>query len=159
MPKRRDEQAPYWQQLRVAEKGIIEYALEHGITIRGTAVILGISPNYLGERLRLLGIPVPDVRPGPKPGTKRPVVPKLRVVEETPPGETLDEDADDKDADEDTNDEVEGEGEGEDVLEDETEEGQDDDEEGDPWDGEDEDEDEDEDDGNDESKDANAQGN
>jgi hypothetical protein len=155
MPKRRNENAPYWVQIRHAEKSIIEYALEHGITIRGTAVILGISPNYLGERLRLLGIPVPDVRPGPKPGTKRPATPKLRVVEETPPGETLDEDADE--------DENEATGEGDDpndddVLEDEAEEGQEnDDEEGDPWDGTDEDEDEDEDD--DKGEDANAQGN
>lgn len=152
MPKRRDEHAPYWQQLRVAEKGIIEYALEHGKTIRGTAVILGISPNYLGERLRLLGIPVPDVRPGPKPGTKRPQAPKLRVVDAPPPEETLDEDADDED--EET---AEVEGEAEDELEDEAEEGQDDDDEGDPWD--DEDEDEDEDDDDDEGEDANAQGN
>lgn len=155
MPKRRDEQAPYWQQLRVAERGIIEYALEHGITIRGTAVILGISPNYLGERLRLLGIPVPDVRPGPKPGTKRPAAPKLRVVEAPPPpSETLDEDEDEV-TDTATN---EGDDDTDDVLEDEAEEGQeDDDEEGDPWDGTDEDEDEDEDD--DKGEDANAQGN
>lgn len=150
MPKRRDEQAPYWQQLRVAERGIIEYALEHGITIRGTATILGISPNYLGERLRLLGIPVPDVRPGPKPGTKRPVAPKLRVVEEAPPSETLDEDAD-ADADAATNEGVDAD---DDVLEDEAEEGQeDDDEEGDPWD------DADDDDSDDKDEDASAQGN
>jgi len=153
MPKRRDEQAPYWQQLRVAERGIIEYALEHGITIRGTATILGISPNYLGERLRLLGIPVPDVRPGPKPGTKRPTTPKLRVVEETavPSPETLDEDEDEDTA------EATNEGEDDDVLEDEAEEGQeDDDEEGDPWDT---DEADDEDDGDDKNEDASAQGN
>ena len=150
MPKRRDEHAPYWQQLRVAEKGIIEYALEHGKTIRGTAVILGISPNYLGERLRLLGIPVPDVRPGPKPGTKRPQAPKLRVVD-APPEETPDEHED-----EDETTEVEDDAES-DVLEDEEEEAEEgsDDDEGDPWD----DEDEDEDDSDDEGEDANAQGN
>lgn len=154
MPKRRNEQAPYWQQLRVAERGIIEYALEHGKTIRGTAVILGISPNYLGERLRLLGIPVPDVRPGPKPGTpRRPATPKLRVVDGPPPpapDETLDEDED-----EDTEG---GAAPNDDVLEDEAEEGQDDDEEGDPWDDANED---DEDEGNSggESGDASAQGN
>ena len=154
MPKRRDEQAPYWQQLRVAERGIIEYALEHGKTIRGTAVILGISPNYLGERLRLLGIPVPDVRPGPKPGTpRRSAAPKLRVVSENaPPEETLDEDEDEDDEETDgaAND---------DVIEEETEEGSDDDEEeeGDPWDGDDEDDDKDNGDG--EPEDANAQGN
>ncbi len=154
MPKRRDEQAPYWQQLRVAERGIIEYALEHGITIRGTAAILGISPNYLGERLRLLGIPVPDVRPGPKPGTKRPTTPKLRVVEETPPPETLDEGEDEDDTDAATN---EGADPNDDVLEDEAEDGQEnDDEEGDPWDDAD---DADEDDDDDKNEDASAQGN
>lgn len=154
MPKRRDEQAPYWQQLRVAERGIIEYALEHGKTIRGTAVILGISPNYLGERLRLLGIPVPDVRPGPKPGTpRRPAAPKLRVVEGPPapsPDETLDEDDDEETA------EV---GNADDVIEEELdEEGSDDGDEeaGDPWDDDDED---DKDDSDGESEDASAQGN
>lgn len=152
MPKRRDEHAPYWQQLRVAEKGIIEYALEHGKTIRGTAVILGISPNYLGERLRLLGIPVPDVRPGPKPGTKRPQAPKLRVVPESAPAEET-QDADEDEDEDETTTEVEDDAES-DVLEEETEEGSDDDE-GDPWD----DEDEDEDDSDDEGEDANAQGN
>jgi len=99
MPKRRDEQAPYWQQLRVAERSIIEFALEHGQTIRGAARLLGISPNYLGERVRELGIPAPEVRPGPKPGTKRPTPPPtLRVVPTNdPPPETLDEDVEDED--------------------------------------------------------------
>jgi len=99
MPKRRDEQAPYWQQLRVAERGIIEYALEHGQTVRGTARLLGISPNYLGERMRELGIAIPEVRPGPKPTTaKRPARPRLQVVTDTP---TLDEDPDEGALDED----------------------------------------------------------
>lgn len=153
MPKRRDEHAPYWQQLRVAEKGIIEYALEHGKTIRGTAVILGISPNYLGERLRLLGIPVPDVRPGPKPGTKRPQAPKLRVVD-APPEEMPDED--EVENEDETTTEVEDDAES-DVLEEEEEEAEEgsDDDEDDPWDS----EDEDEDDGDDQGEDANAQGN
>jgi hypothetical protein len=83
MPKRRDENAPYWVQLREAERHIIEFALEHGGSIRGTAAILGISPNYLRERTRELNIDTPEVRPGPKPGTKPPVrvdKPDLRVV-------------------------------------------------------------------------------
>jgi hypothetical protein len=94
MAKRRDENAPYWQQLRVAERGIIEFALQHGETIRGTAAILGVSPNFLSERLRELGIPAPDVRPGPKPGTPRPPRPQLRVVSGDAPAipDTLDED-------------------------------------------------------------------
>jgi len=120
MPKRRNENAPYWQQLREAERRIIEYALEHGQTLRGTASILGISPNYLSERTRELGIAVPEVRPGPKPGTKptRPVKPELRVVADDPPADTGP-----------AEDEDEGE-----VLEDEVEEGDEDEgDEGDPW--------------------------
>lgn len=87
MPKRRDTNAPYWQQLRLAERHIIEYALEHGQTIRKTAEILGISPNYLSERTRELGIPTPEVRPGPKPGTKpnRVAKPELRIVPDDSP--------------------------------------------------------------------------
>jgi len=86
MPKKRDEGAPYWVQLRQAERSVIEFALGHGQTIRGTATILGISPNYLSERLRELGITPPEVRPGPKPGSKpnRPAAPQLRVVGDTP---------------------------------------------------------------------------
>jgi transposase-like protein len=142
MPKRRDEQAPYWQQLRVAERSIIEFALEHGETIRGAARLLGISPNYLGERVRELKITAPEVRPGPKPGTKRPTPPPtLRVVSQDtpPPSETLDEDVEDE-AEEEEDEEEEDEDEG---LEEEDEEaaGEDEDE------TEDEDEDEDEDDG------------
>lgn len=152
MPKRKNPNAPYWQQMRHAEKSVIEYALEHGVTVRGTAKILGIASNYLYERMRLLEIAIPEVRSGPKPGTRRPQTPKLRVVPDgSPPEETLDEDEDEVTTDvEDTADEG-------DVLEDEVEEGSDDDEEGDAWDDEDEDA-EDEDDGDDEG-DASAQGN
>lgn len=87
MPKKRDMNAPYWQQLREAERRIIEYALEHGGSLRGTAAILGISSNFLSERARELGVPTPEVRPGPKPGTPRPA---LRVV--PPDGEVPDTD-------------------------------------------------------------------
>jgi hypothetical protein len=66
--------------MRLAERNIIEYALEHGKTVRGTAALLGISSNYLSEEMRELGIPIPEVKPGPKPGTKRPPRPNLRVV-------------------------------------------------------------------------------
>ena len=104
MARKGDPNAPYRQQMRTAERGIIEYALEHGETIRGTAAILGVSPNFLSERMRKLGIPVPDVRPGPKPGTKRPR-PPLRVVSDTStadaPVETLDEDAPEDESEED----------------------------------------------------------
>jgi hypothetical protein len=112
MPKRRDANAPYWQQLREAERSIIVFALEHGQTLRGTAALLGISPNYLSERVAELGISTPDVRPGPKPGTKpnRIVRPELRVVPGagTPPSAVAEdpeeeelEDKDDEDEDED----------------------------------------------------------
>ena len=133
MPKRRNQNAPYWQQLRVAERQIIEYALEHGQTIRKTAEILGISPNFLSERTRELEIATPEVRPGPKPGTKpnRPMKPNLRVIPgesaiapalqaSTPPvrADTRDDSDDDLEDDaldeEDDLDEDEDEGEGED---------------------------------------------
>jgi hypothetical protein len=82
MPKKRDEDAPYWVQLRQAERSIIEFALEHGQSVRGTAAILGISANYLRERTRELNIVTPEIKPGPKPGPKPPAVrpPNLRVV-------------------------------------------------------------------------------
>jgi hypothetical protein len=79
MPKKRDEQGPYWVQLREAERSIIVFALTHGATIRGTATLLGTSPNFLAGRMRELGIPTPEVKPGPKPGAK-PSRPALRVV-------------------------------------------------------------------------------
>jgi hypothetical protein len=113
MPKKRDEDAPYWVQLRQAERSIIEFALEHGQSVRGTAALLGISANYLRERTRELGIVTPEIKPGPKPGTKPPAraeKPDLRVVTANgaprPPtlpvgaplrAETVDEDQDDDD--------------------------------------------------------------
>ena len=83
MPKRRNENAPFWVQMRQAERSIIEFALEHGQTVKRTAALLGISPNYLSERLHHLGIPAPESKPGPKPGTRpvRPTRPELRVVD------------------------------------------------------------------------------
>ena len=82
MPKKRDEDAPYWVQLRQAERSIIEFALEHGQSVRNTAALLGISVNYLRERTRELNIVTPEIKPGPKPGAKPPVraQPDLRVV-------------------------------------------------------------------------------
>lgn len=151
MPKRRDENAPYWMQLREAEKRIIEYALEHGRTIRGTAAILGISPNYLSERTRELGISTPDVRPGPKPGSRPnrlPPRPELRVVlgEGAMPTSAI---VEDPEADED-----EDEDELEDALEGDEEEGDED--EGDEDEG---DEEENEDDDDDDEDDARTTGN
>jgi hypothetical protein len=71
--KRRDDQAPYWRQLRAAERSIIEYALGHGRSVLNTANLLGVSPNYLRLRIQRLGIPLPTrpgLRPGPKAGLK-----------------------------------------------------------------------------------------
>jgi len=133
MPKRRDENAPFWTQMRQAERRIIEYALEHGQTLKKTATLLGISPNYLSERTRELGIPTPDSKPGPKPGTPKPrsaVKPALRVVDDDVPAEVVEAIASDADvaAAEDEEDEDE-ELEDEDDLEDGAEDEDDDDEE------------------------------
>jgi hypothetical protein len=130
MPKKRDEQGPYWVQLREAERSIIVFALTHGATIRGTATLLGTSPNFLAGRMRELGIPTPEVKPGPKRGTK-PARPALRVVsgngtapEDAPEPEadtTDDMDPDDwvDDVDDsDEGDDVEGDDEGDDDAED-----------------------------------------
>jgi hypothetical protein len=136
MPKKRDEQGPYWVQLREAERSIIVFALTHGTTIRGTATLLGTSPNFLAGRMRELGIPAPEVKPGPKPGAK-PTRP-LRVVsgngaapadEPEPEADTADTDPDDwaDDADDDADgdgdddadgDDDEGDDEGDDDAED-----------------------------------------
>ncbi len=59
MPKRKDENAPYWRMIRDYERQIITYALEQGHTITKTARLLGISVNYLSERTRELGV-APD---------------------------------------------------------------------------------------------------
>ena len=80
---RRNDQAPYWIQLREAERRIIEFALEHGRSLRQTALLLGVSPNFLSERTRELGVKAPESKPGPKPGTKMPKAqPALRIVPE-----------------------------------------------------------------------------
>lgn len=69
MPKRRDENAPYWRRLRHFEKGMLKDVLRTHDSVRGAARALGISANYLGERLTRLGVAAPKARPGPKPRT------------------------------------------------------------------------------------------
>jgi hypothetical protein len=144
MPKKRDENAPYWQQMRESERSIIAFALEHGQSVRGAATLLGVSANYLRERTRELNIATPEIKPGPKPGTKPPRAekPDLRVVTTNgahrPPAlpvgvplhaETVDEDEDDDVDNEDAEDDEDDEdGESEDALDAETDEDDDDEE-------------------------------
>jgi hypothetical protein len=75
MPKRRDENAPYWRRLRDTEKQMLETALRSNMSVRGVAEALGVSPNYVSERLTVLGITVLRTKPGPKPTTSTPVPP------------------------------------------------------------------------------------
>lgn len=56
MPKRLDINAPYWTQMRVAERSIIEYAYHAGRTLRRTAELLGISIPHLRRRIAVLGL-------------------------------------------------------------------------------------------------------
>lgn len=124
MPKRKNENAPYWTMLRDSERHIIAYALEQGGTITKAAQLLGISVNYLSERTRELGVPAPNK--GNAPGKKRPAPP---TQVEARPGLTLvpdpaepapapdDEDPDAEDGEDDGEDDAEdgnGEDEGED---------------------------------------------
>lgn len=69
MPKRRDDNAYYWKRLRHAEKTLLEDALRVHTSVREAARVLGVSPNYVSERLAVLKIPAPNTRPGPKPKT------------------------------------------------------------------------------------------
>lgn len=56
MPKRLDVNAPYWVQMRLAERGIIEYAYQEGGSIWRTAALLGISVPHLRRRMTALGL-------------------------------------------------------------------------------------------------------
>lgn len=58
MPKR-DFNVPYWSQLREAEKRIVEYAMEHGRTVKRTAQLLGVKTSFLNLRVQVLGIVPP----------------------------------------------------------------------------------------------------
>lgn len=134
MPKKRDESAPFWMQMREAERSIIAFAIKCGGTLRKAADLLGISPNYLSERVRDLGMEVPESKPGPKPGSRR--VKPDRAVEGNGASEPVDPSEDAEDDDEGNEDPENENGTGEDFDEDEDEDGDEDDAE----DGEDEDE-------------------
>ncbi len=103
-----DDTSPFRVQMREAERSIIAFAIECGVTVKKASQLLGISPAYLSERAKDLGMKMPATKPGPKPGSKpnrkpKPEagVPKLRVVngEEELEDEGLDDDDDDDDDD------------------------------------------------------------
>lgn len=71
MPKRKNEDAPYWRCLRKAEADMIEHALGECGTISNAARALGISVNYLSERVRTLGVPAPTRSSEPPPKVKK----------------------------------------------------------------------------------------
>lgn len=59
MPKKSNPAAPFWRQMRDAERSIISYALEQGGSITKGAELLGISVPYMSERCHELGIVAP----------------------------------------------------------------------------------------------------
>jgi preprotein translocase subunit Sec63 len=62
MPKKRNENAPFWLQIHEAERHIITFALEQCQTILRASSILGVSPNFLSDRINKLGIIAPTSR-------------------------------------------------------------------------------------------------
>jgi len=55
MPKRKNEDAPYWRTLRKCETDMINYALEQAGSIRKAAKSLGVSESFLIVRVKKLG--------------------------------------------------------------------------------------------------------
>ena len=66
MAKRRDDNGLYWRRLREAETQLLETALRNHSSVREAATTLGVSPNYVSERLAKLAIAIPKTKPGPK---------------------------------------------------------------------------------------------
>lgn len=65
MPKRNNPNAPYFTQMRRAEKRIIEMTLELpevGGKIRPAAVLLGVTNSFLRSRMKIVGL-LPDTPP------------------------------------------------------------------------------------------------
>lgn len=56
MAKRRNSDAPYWRQVREAERRILVFALENTSSMREAARALGISPSYCFVRCQTLGL-------------------------------------------------------------------------------------------------------
>jgi transposase-like protein len=65
MPKRKNDDAPYWRTLRKCETDMINFALEQAGSIRKAARSLGVSESFLIVRVKKLGCK----RPTP-PGTQ-----------------------------------------------------------------------------------------
>jgi hypothetical protein len=59
VPKKSNPAAPFWRQMRDAERSILSYALECGGSITKGAELLGISVPYMSERTHELGIIAP----------------------------------------------------------------------------------------------------
>lgn len=55
MPKRKNDDAPYWRTLRKCETDMINYALEQAGSIRKAAKSLGVSESFLIVRVKTLG--------------------------------------------------------------------------------------------------------
>ena len=59
MPRRINEDGPYWMALRKAAVNTIEFALEQAGSIRGAARLLRVSESFLIEKVNELGLPKP----------------------------------------------------------------------------------------------------
>jgi TATA-binding protein-associated factor Taf7 len=112
MGRRLNAESPYAKQLKQAEVHIIEYALQMAGSLRKASILLGVSPNFLSERIRILSI-VTEFRKSPGlPERRRSAIenprkagrPRKNPVPE--PDEAVEEEAEDADLDEDV-DEVE----------------------------------------------------
>lgn len=84
MPKKQNEHASFWMQLREAERNIITFTLEHVTSIRQAALALGVSSNYLSKRVRKLKIAMPpniksEVRTEATPPTPKAATPTKTV--------------------------------------------------------------------------------
>ncbi len=67
MPKKKDERASFWLQMREAERNIIGFTLEHVTSIRQAALLLGVSPHFLARRCRMLNVTSPGIILPPPP--------------------------------------------------------------------------------------------
>jgi hypothetical protein len=61
MPKRKNDDAPYWVTLRKCETDMINYALEQAGSIRKAAKSLGVSESFLITRVKTLGCKRPEL--------------------------------------------------------------------------------------------------
>jgi hypothetical protein len=52
--KREDSDTPFWVQMRAAERGIIQFALNHAGSVKAAAAALGLKARFLYGRLYIL---------------------------------------------------------------------------------------------------------